>query len=134
MKRTGIVILLAVMVLAGCANNNPANNSNVGTEENTIASEDSLEQNNEIVKEDQEAMELKACFGTITKISDGKVYIEGVNDVLYVGGTELLGNLKVDDFVYFEYSTGEKRDNEYEVELTILRYEDRDPSSKKLVN
>ena len=36
--------------------------------------------------------------------------------------------------VYFEYSTGEKKDNEYDVEFTILKYEDRDPNSKKLVN
>lgn len=130
MKRVVATLLVAIM-LSGCGS---ANSEAVEPQQNTATEGISLSQNIETDKEGKEAVELKACYGTITKISDGKVYIEGVNDVLYVGGTELLGNLKVDDFVYFEYSTGEKKDNEYDVEFTILKYEDRDPNSKSLVD
>lgn len=130
MKRVVAMLLVAVM-LSGCGN---ANSEAINPQQNTVTEGISLSQNIETDKEGKETVELKACFGTITKIDDGKIYIEGVNDVLYVGSTELLGNLKVDDFVYFEYSTGEKKDNEYDVEFTILKYEDRDPNSKKLVN
>lgn len=90
----------------------------------------------QIIATDMEAaaLELKACYGTITKISDGKVYILGVNDVLYVGNTELLGNLKENDFVYLEYSTGEMKDDVYEVEFTTLKLDDNDIESRILGN
>jgi len=117
MKKKLIGILI-VFLLVGCGEKKAEDqdSSNIPIYEEAADKSSATEQNDK-----EEKKELKACYGTISSISESSITIDGVDSKIYTGDPSGFTKLNQGEFVYFEYISYEENDDGYNVEFTLLR-------------
>lgn len=115
-RRLLLIISALVLISCSCGKTTENDNPQIITKKNETGEMNSI---------------MNACYGTVMKVEDDKMYIKGVNSKIYIGNTDLLKDIKENDFVYFEFKDVNEVEDDLEVTFTKLCIEDRKIDHKR---